>query len=156
MKSARSRPRARHRPTGKTTEFGLSAVADARPLYVEFDPDWDHALLSHLRPTPLWLGFEPHTLGRSDRARAIADERGRRAFRRVLGAAKDRGRDDRATLAVLGAEVREHALVFAALGDSDAARQALSDLARTETDAAFVTKLTARSGRRIDTRLLLE
>jgi hypothetical protein len=144
--------------TGRTTEFALSAVADARPLFVEFDPDWDRSLLTHLRPTPMWLSFAPHTLGRSDRARAVADESGRRAFRRVLRAAKDGGRDDRATLSVLGAEVREHAIVLAALGDRDAARQALSDLARTDTHAGFVDKLTAQieSGGRIDTRLLLE
>jgi hypothetical protein len=144
--------------TGRTTEFALSAVADARPLFVEFDPDWDHGLLTHLRPTPLWLSFAPHTLGRSDRARALADESGRRAFRRVLGAAKDRGRDDRATLAVLGAGVREHAVVLAALGDRDAAQQALLDLARTDTDSSFIKKLSEQveSGARIDTRLLLE
>jgi hypothetical protein len=144
--------------TGRTTEFALSAVADARPLFVEFDPDWDRALLTHLRPTPLWLSFAPHTLGRSDRARAFSDESGRRAFRRVIGAAKDRGRDDRATLAVVGAEVREHAVVLAALGDRDAAREALSDLARTDTNDGFVTKLNAQveSGARIDPRLLLE
>jgi hypothetical protein len=144
--------------TGRTTEFALSAVADARPLFVEFDPDWDRSLLTHLRPTPLWLSFAPHTLGRSDRVRALADESGRRAFRRVIGAAKDRGRDDRATLAVVGAEVREHAVVLAALGDRDAARQVLADLARTDTHPSFVDRLTTQieSGARIDTRLLLE
>lgn len=144
--------------TGRTTEFALSAVADARPLFVEFDPDWDRALLTHLRPTPLWLSFAPHTLGRSDRARSLSDESGRRAFRRVIGAAKDRGRDDRATLAVVGAEVREHAVVLAALGDREAARQVLADLARTDTHPSFVDKLTTQieSGARIDTRLLLE
>lgn len=144
--------------TGRTSEFALSTVADARPLYVEFDPEWDRALLTHLKPTPLWLGFEPHTLGRSDRTRALADENGRRAFRRVLGAAKNKGRDDRATLSVLGAEAREHAVVLAALGDRDGAHQALLDLARTDTDASFVEKLThdLESGARIDTRNLLE
>jgi hypothetical protein len=144
--------------TGRTSEFALSSVADARPLYVEFDPDWDHALLSHLRPTPLWLGFEPHTLGRSDRARSLADERGRRALRRVLGAARNRGNDDHATLAVLGAEAREQAVLLATLGDRDSARQALSDLAHTDADVGFVEKLHKQldSGVRIETRALLE
>jgi hypothetical protein len=144
--------------TGRTSEFALSTVADARPLYVELDPDWDRSLLTHLRPTALWLGFEPHTLGRSDRTRSLMDESGRRAFRRVLGAAKDRGRDDHATLSVLGAEAREHAVVLAALGDRDALRQALSDVARTDGDEAFMRKLSSdvETGAHIETRTLLE
>lgn len=144
--------------TGRTSEFSLSALADARPLYVEMDADWDRPLLTHLRPTPLWLGFEAHTLGRSDRTRSLADEGARRAFRRIVGAAMGRGHDDRATLSVLAAATREHAVVLAALGDRDNARAALSDLARLNGESEFAKKLAREldSTARVETRSLLE
>ncbi|HEX3594294.1 MAG TPA: hypothetical protein VHU80_04305 [Polyangiaceae bacterium] len=143
---------------GRASEYALAALADARPLYVELDPEWDKRLLDHLRPTPLWLGFTPHTLGRSDRSSALAAEDGRRAFRRVLGVAKGVPLGDRATLAVLGAQAREQAVVLAALGDRDSARRVLGDLGRIEPRSDFAAKLTERLTARgpVDARALLE
>lgn len=144
--------------TGGTSEYALSTLADARPLYVELDPAWDKRLFDHLRPTPLWLGFTAHTLGRSDRAIAVADDSGRRAFRRVLGVAKGVPGGDPATLAVLSARAREQAVVLAALGDKDSARRVLADVARIEPESAFATKIETRLRTRgpFDPRALLE
>jgi hypothetical protein len=143
---------------GRASEYALATLADARPLYVELDPEWDKRLLDHLRPTPLWLGFTPHTLGRSDRTTALAAEEGRRAFRRVLGVAKGVPPGDRATLAVLGARAKEQAVVLAALGDRDSARRVLKDLGRIEPRSGFAAKLAERLEARgpIDARTLLE
>jgi hypothetical protein len=144
--------------TGRASEFALAALSDARPLYVELDPEWDKRLLDHLRPTPLWLGFTPHTLGRSDRTSALSSEEGRRAFRRVLGVAKSVPGGDAATLSVLGARAREQAVVLAALGDRDSVRRVLGDLGRIEPRSAFATQIEERLRGRgpVDARALLE
>jgi hypothetical protein len=144
--------------TGGTSEYALSTLADARPLYVELDPTWDKRLFDHLRPTPLWLGFTAHPLGRSDRAIAVADDSGRRAFRRVLSVAKGVPGGDLATLAVLSAQAREEAVVLAALGDKDSARRVLADVARIEPGSPFATKIETRLRARgpFDPRALLE
>jgi hypothetical protein len=144
--------------TGATSEYALSTLADSRPLYVELDPTWDKRLFDHLRPTPLWLGFTAHTLGRSDRAIAVADDSGRRAFRRVLSVAKGVPGGDPATLAVLSARAHEQAVVLAALGDKDSARRVLADVARIEPESAFATKIETRLKTRgpFDPRALLE
>jgi hypothetical protein len=144
--------------TGRASEFALAGLADARPLFVELDPVWDKRLLDHLRPTPLWLGFTSHTLGRSDRTSALAGEDGRRAFRRVLGVAKGVPAGDPATLAVLGARAKEQAVVLAALGDRDSVRRVLGDLGRIEPRSDFAARLEERlTGRGpVDVRALLE
>jgi len=143
--------------TGKASEYSLAALADARPLYVELDPSWDKRLLEHLLPTPLWLAFTAHTLGRSDRNAALSEEDGRRALRRILGVARQPERDT-ATLSVLGARAKEQAVVLAALGDRDSARHALSALERIEPGSAFATKLEREleSHSAVDPRPLLE
>lgn len=143
--------------TGGTSEYALATLADARPVYVELDPSWDKRLFDHLRPTPLWLGFAAHTLGRSDRAIAVADDSGRRAFRRVLGVAKGVPGGDSGTLAVLSAGAREQAVVLAALGDKDSTRRVLSDIARIDPDSVFAMKLESEIRTRgpFDARALL-
>ncbi|HEX4475770.1 MAG TPA: hypothetical protein VH142_11875 [Polyangiaceae bacterium] len=122
--------------TGKTTEYSLSALADARAFYVELDPTWDKHLFEHLKPSGLWLGFAAHPLGRSDRTAALASDDRRRIIHRIVG-----GRDDPATESVLSNAVREQALVLAALGDVDSARRALEDLNRLDPASAFSVKL---------------
>jgi hypothetical protein len=111
---------------GQPTEYALSALADARPLFVEFDPSWEKRCFDHLVPQPLWLRFSPHALGRSDRAAAL--KRGRAAFRRVLGEAKQPAYKDAATIAVLSARGSEQAVLLAMLGDRHSAAALVEDL----------------------------
>ena len=105
---------------GRPTEYSLSTLADARPLYVELDPHWDQRLVDHLTPRPLWLGFAPHALGRSDRLPALAE--GQKAFSRVLAAAITPTHRDEGTLAVLASRAQEQAVALAALGDRKSVR----------------------------------
>jgi hypothetical protein len=129
------------RVTGRPSEFALSSLADARPLYVEFDPRWDHRLLEHLLPRPFWMRFTPHALGRSDRTAAL--EAGRAPFERVL----DRARHplpDPATLEMLAACAREQAVMLAAVGDHQSALGLAAALSELPSEAEFVATLRSR------------
>lgn len=127
---------------GKPTEYSLSTLADARPLYVELDPHWDQRLVDHLTPRPMWLGFAPHALGRSDRTPALAE--GQKAFSRVLAAAITPTHRDRATLAVLESRAQEQAVALAALGDRDSVRAILADLKKIDPDQPFIAQMDKR------------
>ena len=111
---------------GQPSEYALSTLADARPLFVEFDPSWEKRCFDHLVPQPLWLRFSPHALGRSDRMAAL--KRGRAAFRRVLAEAKQPTYGDAATLSVLGVRASEQAVLLAMLGDRLGAAAMVEDL----------------------------
>jgi hypothetical protein len=128
--------------TGRPTEYGLSTLADARSLHVELDPDWDQRLFEQLLPSPMWLRFAPHALGRSDRREALTQ--GRAPFRRVQRLAQDPLRPDPATASVLRARLREHAVVLAALGDRDALTVMLEDLDSLEPSSGFCRELRRR------------
>jgi hypothetical protein len=111
--------------SGRPSEYALSTLADARPLFVEFDPTFDHAQLEHLIPQPFFMRFAPQPLGRSDRVAGLqqsADD-----FRVVLAASERDGARDEATRSVLLAETRGQALVAAALND----RKNLDDILAT-------------------------
>jgi hypothetical protein len=143
---------------GKPSEYALSTLAAARPLYVELGATWDQRLIDHLVPAPLGLRFAPHALGRSDRQAGLDDER--QAFSRVLAAATSPpGHRDRATLSVLGARVREQAVALAALGDRKSVAVLLGQLERIDQDSTFVSAIQRRLGRathgRIDVAGLL-
>ncbi|HEX3774279.1 MAG TPA: hypothetical protein VHV51_07430, partial [Polyangiaceae bacterium] len=115
--------------SGKPSEYALSSLADARPLYVEFDPSFDHAELEHLIPEPFFMRFAPEPLGRSDRVAGLSE--GLDEFRDVIVETRAGGSDDTATRSVLLAETRGQALVAAALGDRknvDVALAALAEL----------------------------
>jgi hypothetical protein len=56
---------------GRPSEFALSTLADARPVFVEFDPNWDRRLREHLLPLPFLSRLYSQALGRSDRARIL-------------------------------------------------------------------------------------
>jgi hypothetical protein len=127
---------------GRPGELALSTLADARSLYLEIGPDWEARLMDHLRPRPLWLGFAPHALGRSDRSLSLASGRG--AFRRVLDAARDERAPDPATLDVLGSRATQQAVALAALGDRDNLTQVLRDLKAIDPTHAFVAEVERR------------
>jgi hypothetical protein len=128
--------------SGRPSEYALSTLADARPLFVELDPSWDQRLMHHLVPRPLWLGFSPHALGRSDRNAAL--ERGQRAFDRVLAAAKTADHRDLATLSILRSRAREQAVTLAKLGDRDSVQELLSGLREIDPDDAVAAQITSR------------
>jgi hypothetical protein len=127
---------------GRPSEYALSLLADARPLFVELDPTWDRRLVHHLIPRPLWLGFAPHPVGRSDRAPAL--ERGQRAFSRVLDAAKTDTYRDAATLAVLSARAREQAHALGAVGDREGVAELLFGLREIDPGDPFAAELEDR------------
>ena len=143
---------------GRPSEYALSALADVRPLFVELDPTWDRRLLDHLRPEPLWLGFAPHALGRSDRR--VALNAGRTSFRRILSAARSDGGEDRATLAVLSGRAHQQAVALAAVGDRTNLGRVVRDLRAIDPQDPFVTALDervrARRRGRVDARDLLQ
>jgi hypothetical protein len=130
---------------GSPGEYALSALADARPLYVELDPSWDRRLYEQLVPGSLWLGVAPHALGRSDRKAAL--EGGRDSFRRVARMVQDFQHLDSAILDVLVARVREQVLVLVALGDREILSELLGELERIESGSDFSKKLRARLGK---------
>jgi hypothetical protein len=114
------------RISGKPNEYALSTLADARPLFVEFDPAWDQRLLEHLVPHPFWMSFAPHALGRSDRQ--VAFDAGRESFERVLETSLDPLEPDPVTLSVLAERAREQAVMLAALGDDESAEKLVAQL----------------------------
>jgi len=106
---------------GKPSEFALTALADARPLYVELDPSWDERLNEHVVPEAFWLRFQANPVGRSDRTAAL--ERAGRRFERVLRAVTpaDAARGELATREVVVAGLRQRALFLLARRDRDTA-----------------------------------
>ena len=101
--------------SGRPSEYALSTLADARPLFVEFDSSFDRAQLEHLVPQAFFMRFAPQPLGRSDRVAGLSQ--GLSEFRTVLAATERDGGRDAATRGVLLAETRGQALVAAALND---------------------------------------
>ncbi len=109
---------------GRPGEYALSALADARPLYVEVDSRWDPRLFAHLTPGATWPRFAPHALGRSDRS--VALRAALPSLTRMLAAVGDEGRRGRTpTGTVVVRRVREQAAVLLLLGDHEAAKQLL-------------------------------
>jgi hypothetical protein len=108
--------------SGRPSEYALSTLADARPLFVEFDPQFDHAQLEHLIPQPFFMRFAPQPLGRSDRVAGL--QQSQADFRAVIAETQEDGARDAATLRVLMAETRGQALVALALND----RKNLADI----------------------------
>lgn len=131
---------------GRASEFSMSTLADARPVFVDVGADWEPRLLDHLIPRSLWLEFAPHALGRSDREAGLREGRG--AFKRVLNKACERQRPDVLTLAVLARRAKERAVVHAALGDRDALEVELADLETMGAEDEFVREVRRRLQRR--------
>jgi hypothetical protein len=131
---------------GFPDEYSLCRLSDARPLFVELDPNWDLRLLEHLRPESMWLGFSPHALGSSDRRAGF--ERSRSALRRVLAASARGGSVDEHTREVLSGQAGQQALTLAALGDRDNAATVLRVMRRLEPDSSLAAELSDRLAQR--------
>jgi hypothetical protein len=109
---------------GRPSEFSLSTLADERPVYLEFDPDWDVRLREHLLPLPFLHRLHSQSLGRSDRLQVL--ELSEKATARVaasISLATDEVRPgidqlaNRVTLSLLDARLQEQLTLLLALGD---------------------------------------
>jgi hypothetical protein len=114
--------------TGSASELSLSQLADARPLKVELDYDWDRRLLSYLTPDGLWSDVAPHALGRSDRKSRYTNVR--QTFGRIARQASSKHGTDQRTLDRATRDLYHHALVSAALGDERLSERILKRLLR--------------------------
>ncbi|HEY8944562.1 MAG TPA: hypothetical protein VIM73_09875, partial [Polyangiaceae bacterium] len=128
--------------SGRPGEFALSALADARPLFLEPDTSWDRRLYAHLVPRPFFTEFAPHPLGRSDRHLGL--EAADAAFGRVSAAVQKSPDGDPATRSLLATELTQRAVVLAALGDRADARRVVEQLLALEPRAELGLKLQAR------------
>ena len=129
--------------SGRPSEYALSTLADARPLFVELDPTFEHAQLEHLIPQPFFMRFAPQPLGRSDRVAGL--QQGAADFHFVLAATEHDGALDEATRSVLLAETRGQALVAAALNDRKNLEDLLAMAHALDASDALAREIAARS-----------
>jgi hypothetical protein len=127
---------------GRVGEFSLSSLADARPVVLDVDQQWDPRLLVHVIPGPLWLQFSPTPQGRSDRSTPRVLDRS--AWQRVRDVASLAGARDADTLAVLVAAAMQQSVVLATLGDREPLELVLKDLERVDGQQALTTRLRTR------------
>ena len=113
-------------------EYALSTLADARPLFVELDKNWDERQSDHIVPSAFWLRFRAHPVGRSDRG--VAFGRAERRIARAVAAAFASGglEDASATRAVLVASLRQRALFLVARHDRETALATAELIAKLE------------------------
>jgi hypothetical protein len=128
--------------SGTPSEFALSSLSDARPLFVEIDASWTQRLRDHLAPRAFFPRFSAHPLGRSDRAQSLkeCDD----GWQRALSAASKPGARDAATLAVLQGELRDRAQLLVDAGDRDAAEAAVATLFALDPHDSLAAELNAR------------
>lgn len=112
--------------SGAPTEFSLSSLSDARPLFVEIDSRWPKRLRDHLAPRAFFLRFSAHPLGRSDRAQSLKENDD--GWQRALSAAARPSARDAATLAVMQSELRGRAQLLVDAGDREAAEECVQSL----------------------------
>jgi hypothetical protein len=128
--------------SGRPSEYALSTLADARPLFVEFDPSFQRAELEHLVPQAFFMRFAPQPLGRSDRIAGLSQ--GMSEFRMVLAETERDGGRDTATQSVLMAETRGQALVAAALNDRMNLESILATAHRLDPEDALAREIAAQ------------
>jgi len=128
--------------SGRPSEYALSTLADARPLFVEFDPSFARAELEHLVPQAFFMRFAPQPLGRSDRIAGLSQ--GLSEFRVVLAETERDGQQDTATRSVLMAETRGQALVAAALNDRQNLENILATAHRLDPEDALAREIAAQ------------
>ncbi len=128
--------------SGQPSEFSLSSLSDARPLFVEIDPRWPKRLRDHLGPRAFFPRFSPHPLGRSDRAETL--KQGAEGWQRALAVASKPGARDVATLAVMQGELRDRAQLLIDAGDREAAAVAVQSLVVIDPRDTVAAAITAR------------
>jgi hypothetical protein len=128
--------------SGAPTEFSLSSLSDARPLFVELDSRWPKRLRDHLGPRAFFPRFSAHPLGRSDRSQTLKE--GEEGWQRALAVATKPAARDAATLAVMQSELRDRAQVLVDAGDHDAAELAVQALFKIDAHDSVAAQLTSR------------
>jgi len=127
---------------GRPSEYALSALADARPTFLELGPDTNERLHGHLVPRAFFTEFTAHPLARSDRKLGTA--RGEAGFRRVFSAVQRSPDGDPATRALLVDELGARSLLLAGLGDRDIAAEVVADLLALAPESSLGLGLTQR------------
>lgn len=114
--------------TGSASEFGLSVLADARPLRVELDASWDPRMLQHVVLDGPWLRFDAAALGVSDRPAdgksALVSEA------KIAEHVRAGARRDAVSAAVLGRTLKEQATAMSLVGQAAATPPLLDELDR--------------------------
>jgi hypothetical protein len=130
---------------GQPSEYALSGLADARPTYIELDPNSDLRLTSHLLPQPFFTAFAAEPLARSDRREELTA--GRSALLRVKTALKHSPDGDPATRSVLSVALAQRALLLASLGDREATSLLVDELSELDPHSSIVSALRRRLGK---------
>lgn len=128
--------------SGAPTEFSLSTLSDARPLFAELDSRWSKRLRDHLAPRSFFPRFYSHPLGRSDRAQSLRESDD--GWQRALAVANRSSARDLATLAVLQSELRDRAHLLFDAGDRDAAQATVQSLFTIDPHDPVGAELTSR------------
>jgi hypothetical protein len=128
--------------SGAPTEFSLSTLSDARPLFVEMDSRWSKRLRDHLGPRAFFPRFSAHPLGRSDRAQTLKE--GAEGWQRALALATKPSARDLATLAVMQAELRDRAQLLVDVNDPEPADLAVQSLLTIDPSDPVAATLRAR------------
>lgn len=132
--------------TGEASEYGMSLLADARPLLVELDPRWDERIVKHLTIDGPWLRYEPQILGRSDRkiaAHVLVKGRVSDGIRSAVAA-------DHPSAAVVAKTIKEHVAALSLLGMGETARPWIDGVEKLDPDDPFVIGARLRLGYAVD------
>ncbi|MEM9692028.1 MAG: hypothetical protein AAGA56_05765 [Myxococcota bacterium] len=122
---------------GKASELGMTALADARPVLVELDPDWDARMVDHLRIEGPWLRFAPQRLGASDRPLGETHALGEQGR---LGLSLRRVRvPDEASQRIVARTLKEHVSAMSLVGMSAEVGPLIDHIEALAPDDPFVT-----------------
>lgn len=125
---------------GQATEYGLSLLADARPLMVELDERWTPQTVSHLTIDGPWLRYAPQVVGKSDRKITAHVLAGRVSESIEADAADD------PTATVVAKTLKEHAATLSLLGLGEHTSELIDRVERLTPDDPFVTSARLRLG----------
>ncbi len=130
--------------TGSASEYGLSVLADSRPLRVELDASWDPRMLTHVMLDGPWLRFDAEALGVSDRptdgASALATEA------RIAAHVRAGARRDAVSAEVVGRTLKEQTTALSLIGLAEATPPLLDELERLLPGDPFVVSARLRVG----------
>jgi hypothetical protein len=125
---------------GQASEYGLSLLADERPLMVELDERWDPQTMSHLNVEGPWLSYSAQVLGRSDREPGVHV-----LMSRLLGTLEGHGIATREpTAQVVSRTLKEHTAALSLLGMGEFVRPLIDGVEKLTPDDPFVTSARLR------------